>query len=158
MDREAWCAAIPGVAKSRTRLSDWTELNRSKQQLRLPGAWRACSLRPIASPSPAAGFLRCTMGVTSRCAVRLFWGADLWLPPSQRMLSIQNPRESWVATKPVCSEVDDASLEPQLPLQALASLSRLHLVGDGPVCSRLALLSPLFCELAWRCLRLGLFS
>ena len=27
MDREAWYAAIHGVAKSRTRLSDWTELN-----------------------------------------------------------------------------------------------------------------------------------
>ena len=27
MDREAWRATIHGVAKSRTRLSDWTELN-----------------------------------------------------------------------------------------------------------------------------------
>ena len=27
MDREAWRAPIHGVAKSRTRLSDWTELN-----------------------------------------------------------------------------------------------------------------------------------
>ena len=27
MDREGWCAVIHGVTKSRTRLSDWTELN-----------------------------------------------------------------------------------------------------------------------------------
>ena len=27
MDRQAWRAAVHGVAKSRTQLSDWTELN-----------------------------------------------------------------------------------------------------------------------------------
>ena len=27
MDREAWHAAVHGVTKSQTRLSDWTELN-----------------------------------------------------------------------------------------------------------------------------------
>ena len=27
MDREAWRAAVHGVAKNRTRLSNWTELN-----------------------------------------------------------------------------------------------------------------------------------
>ena len=32
MDREAWHAVIHGVTKSRTRLSDWTELNCVKKQ------------------------------------------------------------------------------------------------------------------------------
>ena len=39
MDREAWRAAIHGVAKSWTRLSDWTELN-----------WTLCDLMDCSQP------------------------------------------------------------------------------------------------------------
>ena len=36
MDREAWRAVVHGVAKSRTRLSNWTELNTSLKCLTIP--------------------------------------------------------------------------------------------------------------------------
>ena len=32
MDREAWRAAVYGVAKSRTQLSDWTELTQVSRE------------------------------------------------------------------------------------------------------------------------------
>ena len=44
------------------------------------------------------------------------------------------------------------------PLLALAALAPLSLAGDGPVCSRLALFSLLFCEQAWQSLSLGPFA
>ena len=31
MDREAWCASVHGVTKSKTQLSNWTELNEGKK-------------------------------------------------------------------------------------------------------------------------------
>ena len=40
MDREAWRAAVHGVAKSQTRMSNWTELNLSSQGLKGEQAWR----------------------------------------------------------------------------------------------------------------------
>ena len=43
MDREAWRAAIHGVAKSRTRLSDWTE--------HIQGHWRE-SLKGVTERNP----------------------------------------------------------------------------------------------------------
>ena len=87
----------------------------------------------------------------------LFWGANLWLRPSWQMSTIQNTKKSWLAKNSACSLVDNASMGPQLATLALAALACLSLAGDGPVCSRLALLSPLFCEWAWQYLRLGLF-
>ena len=44
------------------------------------------------------------------------------------------------------------------PLPALAALASLSLAGYGLVHSQLALLSPLFCEHAWKCLQFSLVA
>ena len=41
MDREAWSAAVHGVTKSQARVSDWTELLRTRE--RAKSDWRVCS-------------------------------------------------------------------------------------------------------------------
>jgi len=69
-DREAWHAAIHGVAKSRTRLSNWTELN-----------WTECkfpcySLHTISpSPCPKVCFLTCIQ--FSQEAGKVVWCSHL---------------------------------------------------------------------------------
>ena len=51
MDREAWRAAVHGVARSRTRLSNWTELNCTELNLSHPHA--SCVLSEALSSSPS---------------------------------------------------------------------------------------------------------
>ena len=55
MDREAWRAAIHGVAKSQTRLSHWTELNTIR------GLERACLIELICSRSSAITMQTCLL-------------------------------------------------------------------------------------------------
>ena len=56
MDREAWRAAIHGVAKSRTRLSDWIELNWSELNIPLAVSYinKVVSCYPTFSPASVA--------------------------------------------------------------------------------------------------------
>ena len=62
MDREAWRAAIHGVAKSRTRLSDWTELITAGQEIVCLRSHSGTSLvvqwlRPHASSAGGPGLI-----------------------------------------------------------------------------------------------------
>ena len=124
------------------------------EQLRRPGVWQvdcprwAVHLNHLPSPSQFPG-----------CAVCLLWGADLRLQPSWQMSTIQDPRETWLATGSLLTvwwrmaisgaKIGAAPCHLALAVHACFSDST---GGEGPVCSRLALLwyslNPLFCEQA----------
>ena len=71
MDREAWSAAIHGVAKSRTRLSNWTELNWTE------GHWRE-SLKGVTERNPS----RCLFSWSQSWELR----ASLLVPVFQELI------------------------------------------------------------------------
>ena len=67
IDREAWCAAIHGVTKSRTWLSDWTELNTDTSL-----SPKVCSLHyGSLGAVRLMGLDKCIMICTHRCSIIL---------------------------------------------------------------------------------------
>ena len=103
MDREAWHAAIHGVAKSRTRLSDWTKLN-----------WTDCRWQSpdgvIDRWSCRLGFKTSSNGTSLPKATRPFLNDSNYckLPPSRALVSI--PVRVWVPS----SATPEVSLNPSL--------------------------------------------
>ena len=72
MNREAWRAAVHGVAKSRTGLSDWTELkNTITPRLRESSCSTEVSLLAVCLPDPPACRDQWAWGQSSYCFVAL---------------------------------------------------------------------------------------
>jgi len=126
------------------------------EQLRWPGSWQAatyCLLHP--SHSVFWVYNQHTFsGVLCISSGELISGSepleDVDCPESQGVL-VSNEACLWFGKMMPLWGCD-------CPLLALVALTCLSPAGDGPVCSQLALLSPLFYEWAWQCFRLGLFA
>ena len=99
-DREAWCAAVPGVTKNRTRFSNWTTtttvggrggfdqrlwLLRSAQPRWSEGpAGQECTSRGTGLQCPLKQQCGCTSGTLEQLACLLLWCARGVLLPAQR--------------------------------------------------------------------------
>ena len=124
------------------------------EQLRWPRAWRAdcprsaVHLNHLPGPNCSVSWV-CHKSTSLRCAVCLFWGADLRLQPSWWMSTVHDSRKTWLATgslltvwwrMPV-SGVEIAAA-PCLLVLAVACLPLCLWLGGGD-CTQLASSPPL---------------
>ena len=87
----------------------------------------------------------------------LLWGADLRLPPSWQMSTIQDPRKTWLETRSLLTvwwrmPVSGVRFQQLLAFWLWHACLCVSGYGEGPVHSQLSLLlyllNPLFCEQA----------
>ena len=113
-DREAWCAAIHGVAKSRTRLRDWTELNWTRLTLSIPtfalsGSQKKKKERKGKKKIYWRGLPWWLCGKESACQCRRR-GFDLWSEKMPHAIGQLSP--STTAVEPVLESPLTAAPEP----------------------------------------------
>ena len=97
MDREAWRTAIHGVAKSRTRLSDFT----SPKHMFIESVMPSSHLIPLSSPSPSALNLSQHQGSLFKwSALRIrwpkYWSFSFNISPSSEHPGLISFRMDWL--------------------------------------------------------------
>ena len=115
MEKEAWCAAIHGVAKIQTQLSDWTELKLKPKILRnsLQKKWwvLTATLQTLAEP------LNSTCSESPEQNSRVRWFTTLWTIAHEAPLSMGFCRQGCWSGLPFTSPGDlpDPGIEPGSP-------------------------------------------
>ena len=121
-DREAWCAAVCGVTKSRTRLSNWTELTQLSAIYIILGIIRNLRCFKV--------YGRMCIGDICKYHAVLYKGLEhppFWLRGGGWHSYLQIPRDKGVCDMSKVSWKRQALLE---PLLSSASPSHLHWQAD----------------------------